>query len=318
MAGWSLRGVHVPTGTRLALDGGTINAAVRATAAPGRYDSYEDSPGELAARLRQLGIRSEVGAPVVVDGEVWGALIAGTDEREPLPAGTEDRLARFAALIATAVSNATARSELLASRARIVAAADEQRRRVVRDLHDGAQQRLIHALMTLQLARAGAPPELDRLVGEALEDTRAAIEELRELARGLHPAVLTHRGLAAAVDALADRAPLPVHVDIPEQRYPPSVEAAAYFVAAEALTNIAKYAGATSAHITATRAAGALRLTVEDDGAGGARPAPGSGLTGLRDRVSALDGTLTVDSPPGAGTRIRATFPLPAPALRHA
>jgi PAS domain S-box-containing protein len=308
MAGWSLRSVHVPTASRLPLDGDTINAVVRRTAAPGRFDSYEGASGELAALLRRLGIRSEVGAPVVVEGEVWGALIAGTDEPEPLPAGTEHRLASFADLIATAVSNATARSELIASRARIVAAADEQRRRVVRDLHDGAQQRLVHAVMTLQLAhgRGDAPPELGRLVGQALDETRAAIDELRELAHGIHPALLAHRGLAAAVEALADRAPVPVHVDIPERRYPASVESAAYFVAAEALTNVAKYARASTARITATHSADRLVLAIEDDGAGGANPSPGSGLSGLQDRLAALDGTLSVDSPPGAGTRIRA------------
>jgi signal transduction histidine kinase len=170
--------------------------------------------------------------------------------------------------------------------------------------------------MTLQLAQAGndAPPKLARLVGEALDDTRAAIEELRELARGLHPAILTHRGLAAAVDALADRAPVPVQVDIPEQRHPPSVESAAYFITAEALANVAKYASATTARITATCSGDALEITVEDDGAGGATPSPGSGLSGLQDRVAALTGTLTVDSPPGAGTRIRARLPLPRPA----
>ncbi len=211
--------------------------------------------GELAALIRRLGIRSEVGAPVVVDGGVWGALIAGTDESEPLPAGTEHGLAGFAELIATAVSNATARSELVASRARIVTAADEQRRRVVRDLHDGAQQRLVHAVITLQLAHGldDAPPELGQLVDEALEHTGAAIEELRELAHGIHPALLTSRGLAAAVEALADRAPVPVHVDIPDRRYPAAVESAAYFVAAEALTNVAKYANASTARVTASQ-----------------------------------------------------------------
>jgi PAS domain S-box-containing protein len=318
IAGWSLRGVHVPTSTVLPLEGDTINALVRATAAPGRYDSYQDAEGELAAQLRQLGIRSEVGAPVVVDGRVWGALIAGTDEPQPLPSGTEEQLAGFAELIATAVSNATARSELLASRARIVEAADEQRRRVVRDLHDGAQQGLIHAVMTLQLARArdDAPPELSRLVADALEDTRGAIEELRELAHGLHPAILTHRGLAAAVEALADRAPLPVHTDIPEERYPDSVESAAYFITAEALTNVAKYANASTASVTATSSAGSLVLTISDDGSGGASPSPGSGLSGLHDRVSALEGTLAVDSPPGRGTRVRAEIPL-APSGRE-
>jgi PAS domain S-box-containing protein len=312
MAGWSLRGVHVPTFTLLPLDGDTINALVRATAAPGRYDSYEHAQGELAARLRQLGIRSEVGAPVVVDGRVWGALIAGTDHPQPLPNGTEERLAGFAELTATAVSNATARSELLASRARIVEAADEQRRRVVRDLHDGAQQRLIHGVMTLQLAHArdDASPELSRLVGDALEDTRGAIEELRDLAHGLHPAILTHRGLAAAVEALADRAPLPVRVDIPDRRYPSSVELTAYFVAAETLTNVAKYARASTVHIAAVPTADELVLSIDDDGVGGATPSAGSGLSGLQDRVAAVDGKLTIASPPGGGTRVCAAIPL--------
>jgi hypothetical protein len=165
----------------------------------------------------------------------------------------------------------------------------------------------------LQLAhsRDDAPPELARLVGEALEDTRAAIDELRELAHGIHPAVLTHRGLAAAVEALADRAPVPVHVDIPDDRFPAFAESAAYFVAAEALTNVAKYAHASTARVTATRTADALVIAVEDDGVGGAKPSPGSGLSGLQDRVAALDGTLLVDSPPREGTRIRANIPLP-------
>jgi signal transduction histidine kinase len=286
------------------------------TGAPGRCDSYEGVSGELAALIRRLGIRSEVGAPVVLDGIVWGALIAGTDEPEPLAAGTEHRLAGFAELIATAVSNATVRGELVASRARIVTAADDQRRRVVRDLHDGAQQRLVHAAITLQLANAeaqdDASPELERLVGEALEDTRAAIEELRELAHGIHPALLTSRGLAPAVEALADRAPLPVHVDIPDARYPATAESAAYFITAEALTNVAKYADAAVAHVTARRSADSLVIEVQDDGVGGADPSKGSGLAGLQDRVAALNGTLTVESAPGEGTRICAEIPLPS------
>jgi signal transduction histidine kinase len=168
--------------------------------------------------------------------------------------------------------------------------------------------------MTLQLANArdDAPPELGRLVADALDDTRDAIEELRELAHGLHPAILTHRGLAAAVAALADRAPLPVHVDISDERYPASVESAAYFVTAEALTNVAKYANASTAGVTTTSSAGSLLLTIYDDGTGGAIPYPGSGLSGLRDRVSALAGSLSVESPSGGGTRIRAELPLAA------
>jgi signal transduction histidine kinase len=308
MSGWSLRGVHVPAGTRLSLAGDTINSLVQRTAAPGRFDSYEGAAGELAARVRELGIRSEVGAPVIIEGRVWGALIAGTDAPEPLPPRSELRLAGFAELIATAVSNATTRLDLIASRARIVHAADEQRRRVVRDLHDGAQQRLVHAVMTLQLAKdsGDVPP----LVDEALEHARAGIDELRELAHGIHPALLTTRGLAAAVEGLADRSPVRVRVDIPERRYDASIESAAYFVAAETLTNVAKYAKASVATVTATDTAEALLLAVEDDGVGGAAPAPGSGLSGLRDRVSALDGRLVIDSSPGQGTRVTAEIPL--------
>jgi signal transduction histidine kinase len=190
-----------------------------------------------------------------------------------------------------------------------VEAADEQRRQVVRDLHDGAQQRLVEAIMTLQLAQARG--EGTALVTEAVEQVRAAIAELRELARGIHPSILTHRGLAAAVEALTHRMPLPVDVEIPNNRYPPSIESAAYFVVAEALTNVAKYANAETARVTASASDDCLTLTIEDDGMGGARPSAGSGLGGLHDRITALSGTLTVESPWGSGTRIRAEIPLP-------
>jgi PAS domain S-box-containing protein len=309
MAGWSIHDVHLPTGTRLPLEGDSINVLVRDTAAPGRFDSYEGASGELAELLRKRGVISEVGAPVVVDGRVWGALIAGTDDPERLPAGLEQRLSSFAELIATAISNATTQTELLASRTRIVEAADEQRRQVVRDLHDGAQQRLVEAVMTLQVAQArgeGTP-----LVAEGVEQVRAAIAELRELARGIHPSILTHRGLEAAVEALTHRMPMPIALQIPNDRYPPSVESAAYFVVTEALTNVAKYANANTAGVVATSTDDCLILTIEDDGVGGARPSVGSGLSGLHDRITALSGTLTLDSPPGRGTRIRAEIPLP-------
>jgi PAS domain S-box-containing protein len=309
MAGWSIHDVHLPTGTRLPLEGDSINVLVRDTAAPGRFDSYEGASGELAALLRKRGVVSEVGAPVVVDGRVWGALIAGTDDPEPLPAGLEQRLSSFAELIATAISNATTQTELVASRTRILEAADEQRRQVVRDLHDGAQQRLVEAIMTLQVAQARG--EGTALVTEAVEQVRAAIAELRELARGIHPSILTHRGLEAAVEALTHRMPLPVDVEMPNNRYPPSVESAAYFVVAEALTNVAKYASAKTARVMARASDGCLILTIEDDGVGGARPSAGSGLGGLHDRITALSGTLTVESSQGSGTRIRAEIPLP-------
>jgi PAS domain S-box-containing protein len=202
--------------------------------------------------------------------------------------------------------------EVRASRARIVEAADEQRRRVVRDLHDGAQQGLVRVVMALQLALRGGdvPDEVQTLVADALEYARSAIEELRELARGIHPAVLTHGGLSAAVQSLASRASLPVRVEIADERYPKSVESAAYFVVAEALTNVAKYAQASTASVTTTATAGQLVLTVEDDGMGGAQPSDGGGLAGIADRLAAVDGTLTLSSQPGEGTHIRAEIPL--------
>jgi PAS domain S-box-containing protein len=202
--------------------------------------------------------------------------------------------------------------EVRASRARIVEAADEQRRRLVRDLHDGAQSGLVRVVLSLELALRSAevPGDARELVGDALGDARAAIDELRELAHGIHPAVLTHRGLPAAVRALADRASVPVAIDVANERYPDSVESAAYFVAAEALTNVAKYASASSVRVATTRTASHLVLTVDDDGVGGAHPETGRGLAGLVDRLAAVDGTLTVDSPSGDGTHLRAEIPL--------
>jgi PAS domain S-box-containing protein len=202
--------------------------------------------------------------------------------------------------------------EVRASRARIVEAADEQRRRVVRDLHDGAQAGLLRVVMALQAALEGADVAggARTLVADALGNARGAIDEIRELAHGIHPGVLTHGGLAAAVRVLADRAPMPVVVEIAPERYPKSVELAAYFVAAEALTNVAKYARASTARVTAARTGGHLVLTVDDDGVGGARPSAGGGLAGLADRLAAVDGTLTVSSQPGSGTHVRAQIPL--------
>jgi PAS domain S-box-containing protein len=203
-------------------------------------------------------------------------------------------------------------AEVRASRARIVEAADEQRRRVVRDLHDGAQAMLVRVVLALQLAvRAGEVPDAMRTdIDDALENARSAVDELRELARGIHPGTLTRRGLAAAVKHLAERAPVPVAVQITDDRYPTSVESAAYFVTAEALTNVAKYAGASTVRIAAARTASHLVLTVDDDGIGGAKPSVDGGLAGLSDRLAALEGTLAVSSPPGEGTHIRAEIPL--------
>jgi signal transduction histidine kinase len=300
-----------PVGRRLPIGGESVSSLVFRTGRPARLDDYSTATGAVGGHYRRLGMGSAVGTPIVVEGKLWGAIIAASRHARSLPADTESRMAEFTDLVVTAISNLQARADLAASRARIVEAADAERRRVVRDLHDGAQSRLVHAVIALERARSSSDETAVRsLVAEGLMHARRAIDELRELARGIHPSILTHSGLAAAVEVLAQRAPLPVELAIPEERYPTAVESAAYFVAAEALTNVVKYAHATRARITAARTGAALRLVVEDDGVGGA--APGSGLAGLRDRVSALDGRLVIDSPRGAGTRISAEIPLPA------
>jgi signal transduction histidine kinase len=240
-------------------------------------------------------------------------LIAGTDQSTPLRPGTEDQVASFAELIATAVANATAHDELVASRARIVTAAQDARRRLARDLHDGAQQQLVAALIALQLADEGFdkdPGAARELLREALGRTREGLDDLRRLAAGVHPGVLTTRGLHAAVDALAHRNRLQVDVDATDRRYPPHIESAAYFVIAEALTNAVKHARAGHVSIEVGERKGRLDVQVTDDGCGGA-DRNGNGIQGLIDRVEALGGVVTLDSPLGGGTRLHAWLPLP-------
>jgi PAS domain S-box-containing protein len=316
ISGWSKRGTHVSPGTRLPLAGESINAIVWQTQAPGRVDSYEGLPGPLAARLRELGIKSEVGAPVIVDGSLWGALYAGTDHPEPLPPGAEWRLASFAELIGTAVSNATAHSELIASRARIVATSDAARQRVTRDLHDGAQQRFVNTIINLQLAQQkwpSAPQQAKELLDRALGEAQAGMGELRQIAAGIHPAILTHRGLAAALDALAARLPIPVELDVTGHRLPETLEASIYFFCSEALTNVVKHARASSAWVRVACGDDRCTIEVRDDGIGGAQPRQDtSGLIGLHDRIGALRGALQVSSLASAGTTLRAWLPLTA------
>jgi PAS domain S-box-containing protein len=252
-----------------------------------------------------------VGAPIVVEDRLWG-VVAASEGAEPLPPGAEERLARFTDLVATAIANAESRAEVAASRARVVAAADDERRRVVRDLHDGAQQGLVHTIFTLQLAslaHENGDGGASALVAEALEHARRANDELRELSHGILPAELTRGGLPAGVDTLVSRLPLRVATHVSVGRLPSVVEATAYFVVAEALTNIAKHAGAARADVSVEVDDGALCIAVRDDGVGGARP-DGSGLVGMRDRLEALDGRLRIDSPTGRGTLVAAEIPL--------
>jgi GAF domain-containing protein len=308
-----------PVGSRWPLVGKNVTTLVFETGGAVRMDSYVDATGPVADKMRQHGIREEgmrsaVGTPVIVEGKLWGLVGVGTTLEQPLPPDTEARLASFTELVATAIANTEARTEVAASRARIVAAADEERRRVVRDLHDGAQQQLVVTVMTLEMARLAlqnGEQELPALLTEALDHAQHATAELRELAHGILPGVLTHGGLRAGVHALASRMPLPVETDVSVGRLAPAVEATAYFVVAEALTNVAKHAHARRAEVMVRIEHGTLAVHVRDDGVGGARRGGGSGLIGLADRLAALDGELRVDSPAESGTLVAAAIPLP-------
>jgi signal transduction histidine kinase len=251
-----------------------------------------------------------------VTGEMWGALVAWRVIEEPLSPDTERRLGAFASLAGTAIANADAGTELAASRKRIVAAADEARRRLERNLHDGAQQRFVSLSLALRLTLSlleSEPEKAAEHLRGAQRELTQGLDELRELARGIHPAILTDRGLRAAVDSLVLRAQVPVDVTaMPETRLSPEVEAAAYYVVSEALANVTRYAGASRATVAVGLTDCTVSVEVEDDGAGGADPANGSGLRGLVDRVEAIGGRLEIASPPGRGTRIRAAIPCDA------
>jgi signal transduction histidine kinase len=313
VAAWSRSGeAQLAVGTRFDLEGASIAAQVSETGRPARVDTFAGASGAIATEAQALGIRSSVGCPIVVGGRTWGVIAASTRRETPFPPNTESRIADFTELVATAVSNAEARAELVASRTRLLTAGDDARRRVVRDLHDGVQQRLVHTIITLKLARRAEQDggeAAKMLVGEALEQAEQANAELRDLARGLLPAVLTRGGLPAGVEALVSRVRVRVGVEVPDERFPPELEASAYFVVAEALTNVVKHSGARRADVKVWVDHGALHVEVRDDGVGGARP-DGSGLLGLQDRVAALGGRLRLESPPGRGTRIAATLPL--------
>ena len=317
VAGWSEGAAHVPVGSTGKLDGRGMVGKILETGRPSRVDNFDDVGGDVAAAMRRLGLRSGVAGPVIVDGRIWGALVVCSAASVPLPAGTEDRVAAFAQLISLAIENAETREELAASRVRLVAAADEARRRIERDLHDGAQQRLVATALTLTLLdrRLGADSDSDSdevssLLASAREELGRGLEELRDLARGLHPAELTDHGVEAAVRSLVNRVPVAVdfRADVPE-RLDATIEAAAYFVVSEALTNVVKYAEATSASVELKLADDTLVVTIADDGIGGAELDGGSGLRGLGDRVHAVGGLLQVSSPPGEGTRLRAELP---------
>jgi PAS domain S-box-containing protein len=311
---WSRSGVApLPAGTSVDLESGTSIGRLYGTGEPERSIGFEGAAGSLAHRLDELGYRSSLAAPIRVEGRLWGALAVGDVREEPLAEGSEQRLVRFADLVAQALANAEAREQLAASRARLVEASDTERQRLERNLHDGAQQRLQAVALTMRLAQERLPDdpaETRGLLDAAADELAAGLDELRELARGIHPAVLTERGLAAALEGVVRRAPVRVQIEsVPAGRLPESVEVAAYYLVSEALVNVAKYADASTATVAVSRSGDRAIVEVADDGIGGADLTRGSGLRGLADRIGALGGTLEVDSPRGAGTTIRATIP---------
>jgi signal transduction histidine kinase len=314
------RWLALPLGSRWPAEEGTVAGRVLRTGQPARVSGHEEG-GPASAWARGHGIRSSAGSPIVVEGRLWGAIIASSTTAAPHPEDTEKRLLAFTELVAMAVANTESRAQLAASRARIVAAADETRRRIERDLHDGTQQRLISLALELRAAQARVPPEQRDLVEQwsrTAQGLTDAIGELREISRGLHPAILERGGLGPALRALARRAGVPAELNVSvSRRLPERVEVAAYYVVSEALANAVKHARASVVEVDVGEADEILRLLVRDDGVGGADPSRGSGLIGLSDRIEAVGGRIELTSPSGGGTTILVTIPI-RPALQAA
>ncbi|MHB8689971.1 MAG: sensor histidine kinase [Solirubrobacteraceae bacterium] len=324
VAGWDCCGGEFPAvGRKWPIEEKEIAMLVARTVRPARVegfrgewprDSTHDGTGDEDGGGGGGGGDSLVGTPIVVDGRLWGVITVAVPAGDPLPRDTETRLAAFTDLLATAIANADSRAELGASRARIVAAADRERRRIERDLHDGAQQRLVGLGLQLRAAQAAMPSGLGELHGELEQIAQglARVQDgLREMARGIHPAILAHGGLGPVLKAIARRSPLRVKFDIRGlARLPEQVEVAAYYVVSEALANAAKHAFASVVHVEVEQVDGVLRVGVRDDGAGGADPSRGTGLVGLKDRVETLGGRINVSSAPEAGTSLEVEIPV--------
>jgi signal transduction histidine kinase/uncharacterized protein YoaH (UPF0181 family) len=314
LAGHGEHGRNPPHGTRVPLDGESVTATVLRTGSAARKEGFEGLTGTIAGMAREQAVRSTVGAPIIVEGRLWGVTSASWSRHEPPAADVEDRMAAFTDLVATAVANADTRAQLKASRARVVATADATRRRIERDLHDGAQQRLVSLALEVRAARAAVPPEFGDLRAELCriaERLTNALDELREIAHGIHPALLVEEGLAPALRTLARRSAVPVELALPaEVRLSEPVEVAAYYVVSEALTNAAKHAHASVVNIDVEAHRGVLTVSVRDDGAGGADPTAGSGLLGLKDRAEAIGGRISLRSPRGRGTSLELELPL--------
>jgi signal transduction histidine kinase len=314
VATWGRGGKRFAVGTRRPLGGRNLGTLVFETGRPARIDSYRDASGSLSVTARDTGLHSAVATPIVVEGRLWGMMGVGSSQEGPLPADTDARLASFTELVATAIANAESRAALAASRARIVAAADQTRRRIERDLHDGIQQRLVSLVLELRMLEATEPADVVHLRARLAWTARelgALLEELQEIARGIHPPALSRGGLDRALRVLGRRSSIPVEVDLRiDRRLPEQVEVAAYYVVSEALTNAAKHAQASAVSIDLVADDIVARLAIHDDGVGGADPSQGSGLVGLSDRIDALGGAFRVKSPAGGGTTLLIEIPL--------
>jgi signal transduction histidine kinase len=307
-------GSHVWVGERWeSFPPGGLTETVLRTGRAARVDDYRGIPG--AEPLLREGLLSAVAMPIHVNGRLWGMIAVGSPAA-PLPPDTEQRMTQFTSLVATAVANAQNRAELMTSRARIVAAADEARRRIERDLHDGTQQQLVSLTLELRMVQAAVPAGLGGLgsrLSRVTDRLAGVSDQVREISHGIHPAILSSAGLRPALRALGRRSAVPVDMDVRiDGRLPEPVEVGAYYVVSEMLTNAAKHARASLVAVGAEASGGALRLRVRDDGVGGADPLRGSGLTGLKDRIEALGGTFSLHSPKGGGTAVSCELPVPA------
>jgi signal transduction histidine kinase len=303
-------------GMRFSFQGESVAAMVFRTGRAARIDRHDEEAGPDAKYITELGIHSGVGSPIVVDDRLWGVAVVGSLTPHSLPPDTEERVKDFADLAATAIADAEARAELTASRARIVAAGDNARRRFERDLHDGAQQRLVSLGLKLRTAEASVPPELHTLrdqISDIVTGLTGVSADLQETSRGIHPAILSRGGLGPALKTLARRSAVPVELRIDvDQRLPDPAEVGAYYLVAEALTNAAKHAEASEVQVRVEADPASLHVSIRDDGVGGADLRKGSGLIGLTDRVEALGGRLQISSIAGHGTSLTATIPLDA------
>ncbi|MDN3358832.1 HAMP domain-containing protein [Actinomadura sp. DC4] len=298
------------------VESGTVTSAVLTTERPARMKNYERATSAIGIWAHTAGIRCVVGCPIKVEGRVWGAMLIHSLDAEPLPGVTEDRMQEFMDLVGAAIANAQSRSDLLASRARVVAAADESRRRIERDLHDGAQQQLVTLTLKLRtLETTAVAPGQDRLRGElsdVVHDLSNVLDDLQEVSRGIVPPILTRSGLRPALRSLARHSPVPVTLQADVAgRLPESVEVAVYYTVSETLTNVVKHASASEVRVDLVLEHRTVCLSVHDDGRGGADFAGGSGLVGLKDRVEALGGSIEVLSPAGGGTSVLVHIPLP-------